>query len=99
MERVLGIGGYFFRARDPEALATWYEANLGIPGLAGGVPWLQEAGPTVFAPFDADTEYFGRRDQQSMLNFRVAEVALIARSSDQPFTIDRTIHLGSGHCA
>jgi catechol 2,3-dioxygenase-like lactoylglutathione lyase family enzyme len=74
MERVAGIGGYFFRANDPEALAAWYEVNLGISSMATGGSWEQEAGPTVFAPFPADTEYFGRRDQQSMLNFRVANL-------------------------
>ncbi|MFI5100372.1 MAG: VOC family protein [Actinomycetes bacterium] len=74
MERVLGIGGYFFRANDPEALAAWYEANLGISSMASGGSWEQEAGPTVFAPFPSDTDYFGRRDQQTMLNFRVANL-------------------------
>jgi predicted enzyme related to lactoylglutathione lyase len=74
MERVVGIGGYFFRARDPEALAAWYEANLGITGMASGWSWEQAAGKTVFAPFPADTDYFGRRDQQVMLNFRVVDL-------------------------
>ena len=31
MERVTGIGGAFFRARDPQALAAWYEEQLGVP--------------------------------------------------------------------
>lgn len=80
MERVLGIGGYFFRAKDPDALAAWYEANLGITGVASGRPWEQEAGMTVFAPFAADTDYFGRMDQQTMLNFRVASLeAMLAQ--------------------
>ncbi len=74
MERAVGIGGYFFRADDPEALAAWYEVNLGISSMASGGSWEQEAGPTVFAPFPADTEYFGRRDQQTMLNFRVTNL-------------------------
>jgi glyoxylase I family protein len=74
MERVVGIGGYFFRAKDPEALAAWYEINLGISSMATRSSWEQEAGPTVFAPFPADTDYFGRRDQQTMLNFRVANL-------------------------
>jgi len=74
MERVLGIGGYFFRAKDPEALAAWYEANLGIASMASNWSWEQEAGPTVFAPFPADTDYFGRADQQTMLNFRVTNL-------------------------
>jgi glyoxylase I family protein len=76
MERVLGIGGMFFRSKDPAALAAWYQENLGInpvPQDANGEPWTQEAGPTVFAPFPADTEYFGRPEQQWMLNFRVAD--------------------------
>jgi predicted enzyme related to lactoylglutathione lyase len=80
MERVLGIGGYFFRAKDPETLATWYETNLGIASMASSWSWEQEAGPTVFAPFPADTDYFGPGDQQTMLNFRVADLeAMLAQ--------------------
>jgi glyoxylase I family protein len=62
MERVTGIGGMFFRARDPDALARWYAEHLGIDNqLEGGdTIWWQERGPTVFAPFPADTDYFGR---------------------------------------
>lgn len=79
MERVSGIGGYFFRAQDPEALRDWYAANLGIPRMESG-GWVQEAGMTVFAPFPADTDYFGRRDQQVMLNFRVPDLdAMLAQ--------------------
>jgi glyoxylase I family protein len=71
MERALGIGGFFFRANNPDLLAQWYEANLGITSMESGWSWNQESGPTVFAPFPADTDYFGRADQQVMLNFRV----------------------------
>jgi predicted enzyme related to lactoylglutathione lyase len=74
MERVAGIGGFFFRATDPEALSAWYESALGISSLSSGGPWEQEAGPTVFAPFPSDTDYFGRHDQQTMLNFRVTDL-------------------------
>jgi predicted enzyme related to lactoylglutathione lyase len=73
MERVSGIGGFFFRAQDPEALGAWYERNLGI-SVTSPEPWVQEAGMTVFAPFPADTDYFGRREQQVMLNFRVHDL-------------------------
>jgi predicted enzyme related to lactoylglutathione lyase len=80
VERVLGIGGYFFRAKDPEGLAAWYEAHLGISSMATSWSWEQEAGPTVFAAFPADTDYFGRADQQTMLNFRVANLdAMLAQ--------------------
>jgi len=74
MEKVLGFGGLFFRARDPKALARWYHEHLGIdpvPTGKGGTVWQQAAGPTVFAPFAADTSYFGRPEQAFMVNFRV----------------------------
>lgn len=72
MEKVLGIGGFFFRAQDPEALARWYTEHLGID-IAEAV-WQQQRGPTVFSPFKRDTGYFGRPEQQWMLNFRVANL-------------------------
>jgi catechol 2,3-dioxygenase-like lactoylglutathione lyase family enzyme len=91
MERVVGIGGFFFRAADPESLAAWYETNLGIPGLSSGA-WEQEAGPTVFAPFPADTDYFGRSDQQAMLNFRVTDLdAMLAQLRAAGATVEDEI--------
>jgi glyoxylase I family protein len=36
MESVTGIGGFFFRAADPQALARWYEANLGVSVFPAG---------------------------------------------------------------
>jgi glyoxylase I family protein len=66
---VTGIGGFFFRARDPAALAAWYRDQLGIETGDSGI-WMQEAGPTVFVPFPEDTGYFAA-DRQWMLNLRV----------------------------
>jgi glyoxylase I family protein len=74
MERVQGFGGYFFRAQDPELLGAWYETHLGITAMSGETVWQQKAGPTVFAPFPADTEYFGRATQSVMVNFRVDDL-------------------------
>ncbi len=71
MERVTGIGGIFFRAADSKALSEWYATHLGV---VGDPVWLQQAGPTVFAPFRQDTDYFGRDSQQWMINFRVADM-------------------------
>ena len=73
MERVLGIGGYFLRSKDPDALRAWYQDCLGLDLDQYGL-WQPEAGPTVFATFGSDTDYFGSRTQQSMLNFRVADL-------------------------
>jgi len=83
MEKVLGIGGLFFRARAPAELAAWYLEHLGIgaaPQNYEDEPWQQEAGPTVFAPCMEETDHFGRREQQWMVNFRVADLnALVAQ--------------------
>lgn len=80
---VTGIGGVFFRARDPAALAAWYRDHLGIdpvPDSYEAPCWQQQAGPTVFAPFKADTDYFGRPEQSFMVNLRVRDLdALVAR--------------------
>ncbi|GHE08166.1 VOC family protein [Klenkia taihuensis] len=79
MERVLGIGGFFVRSADPGALNAWYRDHLGI-GVDPDQPWEQEAGPTVFSGFDADTDYFGSPRQQAMLNFRVRDLdAMLAQ--------------------
>lgn len=82
MEKVTGIGGVFFRAKDPKALAQWYEDCLGVapvPTDYDTAPWRTEAGITVFAPFAADTSYFGDMKNQWMINFRVADLAAMAR--------------------
>ena len=83
MEKVTGIGGLFFRSKCPSDLARWYQEHLGIarvPESYDVEPWLQESGPTVFAPFDADTDYFDKRSQMWMVNFRVNDLeAMVAQ--------------------
>jgi predicted enzyme related to lactoylglutathione lyase len=66
---VTGLGGVFFRARDPAALKAWYEETLGVP-----TEDLMRSDGLVFAIFDADTDYFGRSGQGFMVNFRVASL-------------------------
>ena len=66
---VTGIGGFFFRAKDPTALAAWYAEHLGV-GVGEHGSWDQQAGQTVFSPFEAATDYFPS-EKQWMLNFRV----------------------------
>ncbi|HEX4344960.1 MAG TPA: VOC family protein [Solirubrobacteraceae bacterium] len=79
MERVLGIGGHFMRAADPVALSAWYRDCLGLDADENGL-WRQEAGPTVFATFESETDCFGSRAQQAMLNFRVRDLdAMLAQ--------------------
>lgn len=66
---VVGIGGIFFRANDPEVLQEWYRKHLGV-ATEGAYQWTTGAGPTVFMPFAAGTDYFPA-DKQWMINFRV----------------------------
>jgi predicted enzyme related to lactoylglutathione lyase len=73
MQHVTGIGGLFFRSLNPAALGQWYQEHLGIalvPADYSQKPWSQDAGPTVFAPFPQDTDYFVA-DKQWMINLRV----------------------------
>lgn len=73
--RVTGIGGIFFRADDPDALAAWYSEHLGVTSFG---PWPQAEGLSVFAPFKADTDYWPE-SKKWMLNLRVDGLdALIA---------------------
>ena len=81
MEKVTGIGGLFFRAHDPKALASWYQQHLGVsltPSSEGEHVWEQEAGPTVFAPFPETSKYFGDANKVWMVNFRVRDLDKMA---------------------
>lgn len=69
---VTGMGGLFFRSKDPAALTLWYREHFELGG--GDSWWQQEAGPTVFAPFKQDSDYFSG-DKSFMINFRVNDLA------------------------
>ena len=77
-ESVAGIGGFFFRAKQPKVLAQWYQDHLGVlvtPQSAGDPVWNQQAGPTSFTPFPEKTGYFGDdASKQWMINFRVGNL-------------------------
>jgi predicted enzyme related to lactoylglutathione lyase len=78
--RVTGIGGVFFKARDPVALAAWYREQLGIEVQDGGTYGMLTAGAaraqsdTVWSVFSADTKYFGEGPAGWMVNYRVADL-------------------------
>jgi len=93
MERVLGIGGFFFRAQDPAALNRWYLENLGVDLVPQDYEtpcWQQAAGPTVWTAFPEDTDYFGSGDRPWMVNFRVRDMeAMLAQLTAAGVTITR----------
>ena len=84
MKRVTGLGGLFFKARDPKALADWYARHLGLKVEDwGGVVfrWADDSatGTTIWSPFKDDTGYFAPSAAPFMVNFRVADLqALLA---------------------
>jgi predicted enzyme related to lactoylglutathione lyase len=94
MEKVLGIGGFFFRAENPEALGEWYQTNLGIdlpPMSYDATPWQQQAGITIFAPFPKATDDSGKPEKQWTINFRVSNLDAMAeqlRKNGVEVTID-----------
>jgi predicted enzyme related to lactoylglutathione lyase len=78
---VIGMGGYFFRAKDPAMLKAWYREHLGVGGGCGVDEqgesnewvWFHAGGPMVFEPFKADTDYFPT-DRTAMVNLRVNDL-------------------------
>ena len=92
MEKVTGIGGVFFRARDHEALQAWYRDYLGVtmmPTSYGQRPWHQAAGPTVWGPFPHASEYFGNPQKVWMVNFRVDDLnAMVSQLRAGGITVD-----------
>jgi predicted enzyme related to lactoylglutathione lyase len=82
MERVLGVGGVFFKARDPKALAEWYATHLGVPFDAGqtyGTFTAAAGDQTVWSMFPEDTKYFAPSEASYMFNFRVRNLAAMLR--------------------
>jgi predicted enzyme related to lactoylglutathione lyase len=94
MERVTGIGGVFFRARDAEKLRAWYRDHLGIDVAAWGgcaFPW-REPGATVWSAFAPDSSYF---PGSYMINYRVSDLdAILAQLRRAGATVDERIEDG-----
>lgn len=93
MERVTGLGGIFFKARDPEKLKAWYAENLGVPlDQNGYVTFLvrEDPGPSaIWAPFDLNTKYFAPSEASFMINYRVKDLqAMLAQLRKAGATVD-----------
>jgi len=81
MARVLGIGGVFFKSKDPGTLSNWYRDVIGLELQDwGGVVFRPEAmaahpgAGTVFSPFEADTTYFAPSTKDFMINLAVDDL-------------------------
>ena len=92
MRRVTGIGGIFFKARDPGASRTWYKEHLGIDVQEWGgaaFPWTDAdgrpvSGTTIWNVTGADSDYFAPSTSPFMVNYRVADLhGLLALLRDE----------------
>ena len=81
MKRVTGIGGIFFKTKDPQHLKEWYKTHLGFDTDQWGTnfEWRQGEDPnqkgfTQWSPFTETTEYFAPSQKEFMINYRVEDI-------------------------
>jgi predicted enzyme related to lactoylglutathione lyase len=107
VEKVTGIGGVFFKAKDVGELSDWYRRNLGIESTDGAAEfrWREQGQPeksgrTVWSVFDSDSEYFGPAPQQWMINYRVANLpTMLAQLKANGVGIEKTEEFDYGSFA
>ncbi|MBC3920833.1 VOC family protein [Undibacterium sp. CY18W] len=103
MKRVVGIGGVFFKAKDPEKLRTWYRDHLGFNLEEWGGAIFQPSGSkdadgttdtekTVWSLFPSDSDYFAPSTQAFMINYRVDDLhALLAQLRQEGCAVDAKV--------
>ena len=87
MARITGLGGVFFKARDPKALSAWYRDVLGLPVETWGGSLLPYDAPghpphVVFSPFAQDSGYFAPSTRDYMINFAVDDLDAFVAMQD-----------------
>ena len=100
MNRVTGIGGIFFKAKDPALLQDWYRRHLGIPVEAWGGTSFRWSGPqnpsgvgtTVWSIFKDESTYFAPSHAPFMINYRVEDLdALLSALRAEGCTVDEKV--------
>ena len=95
MKKVTGIGGVFFKCKDPKAINEWYKTHLGFDTSPYGTTfeWYEGAdstkkGQTQWAPFPETTKYFEPSTKDFMINYRVENIeALVEQLKSEGVTI------------
>jgi predicted enzyme related to lactoylglutathione lyase len=89
-EFITGIGGVFYRSKNPNETRNWFETHFGLKSESWGCvfPWrefdnAELEGNTTWCPFKSETEYFGNSDQQFMINYRVRDLDLLLENLEQ----------------
>ncbi len=87
MKRVTGIGGIFFKCKDPEKTKEWYQKHLGLQTDQYGTSFEGRASDNPakktflqWSPFKNDTEYFGPSEKEFMINYRVADLETLVKA-------------------
>lgn len=102
MKRVTGIGGIFFKCKDPESLKQWYQTYLGFDISPWGAKFdsdLSKQEYTVWSPFASDTDYFNPSTKEFMINYRVEnlkELVNLLKSEGISFLDDIETYEGLG---
>ena len=99
MQRVTGIGGVFFKEKDPKALGEWYRTHLGMKVEAWGgavFRWAEDnpdgTGTTAWNLFKDDTSYFAPSASSFMVNYRVEDLdALLAKLREEGCDVDAKV--------
>jgi predicted enzyme related to lactoylglutathione lyase len=99
LKKVTGIGGIFFKCKDPKKMREWYSVNLGLNTNDYGAvfEWYQGADSTKkgflqWSPFKETTKYFDPSTKEFMINYRVADLnALVVELKENKVTILDTI--------
>ena len=93
--KVTGIGGIFFRSKDPKETRDWYNKNLGLATNEYGSSFEfrnahrpDEINYLQWSPFDKDTEYFAPSKKEFMINYRVQNIeGLVKKLKENGVTI------------
>ncbi len=95
MKKVTGIGGIFFKCKDPNKMREWYKTHLGFDTNAYGATfeWYEGAdstkkGQTQWSPFAETTKYFEPSTKDFMINYRVENLeALVEELKKEGVTV------------
>jgi predicted enzyme related to lactoylglutathione lyase len=95
MKRVTGIGGIFFKCKDPKKATEWYQKHLGLNTNPYGATfeWYEKPdsakkAQTQWTPFPETTKYFAPSQQNFMINYRVENLeALVEELKKEGVTI------------
>jgi predicted enzyme related to lactoylglutathione lyase len=95
MKKVTGIGGIFFKCKDPNKMKEWYKTHLGLDTNEYGAnfEWRDaedptKKGSTTWSPFAETTKYFEPSTKDFMLNYRVENLeALVEQLKNEGVTI------------